>query len=101
MDDRQRDRLAENGSHNLTIEDRERTAIQGVVNVESFDDREIILDTELGLLTIRGEDLHITKLDLDEGEFSVDGLIWSLQYSAIGKKGVAGRGKGLLERLFR
>lgn len=101
MDDKWREPIAGNGAHHVSIEEREHTSIQGVLNVESFDDREIVLETDLGILTIRGEDLHIAKLDLDEGEFAVNGLIWSLEYSAVGQKGFKGKGKGLIDRLFR
>lgn len=101
MEDKWREPIPGDGVHRVSIDEREHTAIEGVLNVESFDDREIILETELGILTIRGEDLHIAKLDLDEGQFAVNGLVWSLEYSAVGQRGVKGKGKGLLDRLFR
>ncbi len=55
------------GEHQLTIVGRRKMELTGVIHVESFDNEEIILETELGLLAIRGEDLHIKQLTLEEG----------------------------------
>ncbi len=88
--------------HRLTIENREYMEIGGVLHVDSFDDEEIILETELGLLAVRGEDLHIKHLNLEEGELNIEGFILELAYSEErGNQGLRGKGKGLLERLFR
>ncbi|MGB4124865.1 MAG: YabP/YqfC family sporulation protein, partial [Dethiobacteria bacterium] len=46
------------GQHRLVIENREHTEITGVLHVDSFDDEEVIMETELGLLAVRGENLH-------------------------------------------
>ena len=86
--------------HKVSSVNRETANIEGVLNVDSFDDQEIILDTDLGLLTLRGEDLHIKQLNLDTGSLTVDGLINSIEYS-MEKGGIKDRGKGLLDRLLR
>jgi sporulation protein YabP len=85
--------------HRLIIENREQVTITGVLHVESFDEREIVLDTDLGTLTLQGQDLQIKQLDLDAGTFSVEGLVTSLQY-ATGQK-AREQAKGLIGRLFR
>ncbi len=91
-----------NQQHKLVIDNREFMEISGVVHVDSFDDEEIILETELGLLAIRGEDLHIKHLNLEEGELTIDGFVLELAYSEEKNiKGLRGKGKGFLERLFR
>jgi sporulation protein YabP len=88
--------------HEVTIVNREQMTIRGVLRVDSFDDQEVVLDTDLGTLTVRGEDLHIKQLDLDQGSFAVDGLITSLQYAAGGRgRGVKTKGRGILDRLLR
>jgi len=94
---------AADGEHQVQIVNRERVLITGVLHVDSFDDQEVILDTDLGVLTIRGEDLHIRELSLEQGSFAVDGGIMGLQYSAAarGKKGKGSRRGGLLDRLLR
>ncbi|MCL6451291.1 MAG: sporulation protein YabP [Acetobacteraceae bacterium] len=90
------------GQHEVSIINREQVTIKGVVNVESFDDEEVILGTEVGTLAIRGEDLHIRQLDLAQGSFAVEGLVTALQYSQAPRgRGPRGKGKGLLDRLLR
>jgi sporulation protein YabP len=67
--------------HNITIEGRERLIINGVRDVTSFDDNEVALDTEAGGLTIKGTNLHINKLSVDDGNLFVEGYIISCVYS--------------------
>ncbi|MCL5045976.1 MAG: sporulation protein YabP [Actinobacteria bacterium] len=89
--------------HQISIKNREETRIQGVLHVDSFDDQEIVLDTDLGSLVVKGEDLHIKHLDLGSGNCEVEGFVNSLQYSAPNrnKPGAKGRSKGIFERLLR
>ena len=87
-----------NVRHQLVLAERERLTLDGVVHVESFDDREIVLETELGGLLVQGEDLHIKELNLEKGNLLVRGYIQAIEYlgDSLGKKS-----KGLLARLFR
>jgi sporulation protein YabP len=88
--------------HTLTVVNREQLAVAGVIAVESFDDEEILLETELGLLTIRGEEMHIKQLDLETGRFAVEGQIHACLYSNPRARQSRGqRGKGFLERLLK
>lgn len=90
------------GQHSLNIVNREHLTAQGVLAVESFDDEEIILETDLGTMTLRGEELHIKQLDLETGRFAVDGYIISVTYTMPRQRG--GRqvkAKGFLERLLK
>ena len=66
---------------NLVLENREKLSISGVIDVLSFDDQIVIIETELGLLTIKGENLRINKLSIDTSEVIVEGDISSLTYS--------------------
>ena len=66
---------------NLILENREKLSISGVLDVLSFDDQIVILETELGMLTIKGEDLRINKLSLDTGDVVIEGNINSVSYS--------------------
>lgn len=66
---------------NLVLENREKLSISGVVDVLSFDDQVVIVETELGLLTIKGENLRINKLSIDTSEVIVEGEIYNLAYS--------------------
>ena len=73
--------------------------ITGVNDVISFDSNEIILDTESGLLLLRGEELHISHLTLEKGEVHVDGHVDSLTYSEANKP--PSRQKKFFGRLFK
>lgn len=66
---------------NLILENRGKLSISGVLDVLSFDDQVVILETELGLLTVKGENLRINKLSIDTSEVIVEGDISSLNYS--------------------
>ena len=73
--------------------------LSGVSNVISFDANEIILTTQLGDLLIKGNDLHISKLNLEYSNVDVEGKIDAIIYS--NKSLSDGNAKGLLARLFR
>lgn len=66
---------------NLILENRGKLSISGVLDVLSFDDQIVIVETELGLLTVKGENLRINKLSIDTSEVIVEGDIASLVYS--------------------
>ena len=66
---------------NLILENREKLSISGVLDVLSFDDQVVIVETELGLLTIKGDNLRINKLSIDTSEVAVEGEIYNLSYS--------------------
>lgn len=66
---------------NLVLENRKKLSVSGVNDVLSFDDQVVMVDTELGLLTVKGENLRINKLSLDTAEVIVEGEISSLSYS--------------------
>ncbi len=87
------------GEQKLTVTDRKRLDLEGVRHVGNFDEREIVLDTTMGILFLKGEGLNITKLNLDEGTLSVQGFINSMEYRE--GKSVRGKGKNLLARLVK
>ena len=69
--------------HSVIMEDRKKLSISGVTDIESFDEQTIIAMTDLGELTIRGWNLHITRLNLEQTELLVDGEISSLTYTDV------------------
>lgn len=86
-----------NSFQNIILENRQKLNITGIRDVLSFDDQIIIIETELGLLTIKGDNLKINKLSIDTSDFIVEGEISSLNYSdneQVGKK-------TLLSRIFK
>ena len=66
---------------NKILENREKLSISGVNDVLNFDDQIVMVDTELGLLTVKGENIRITKLSLDTTEVIIEGEIASIAYS--------------------
>lgn len=85
--------------HKITLNNRGSGLVTGVNAVISFDPNEVLLETEQGVLLIKGTDLNITKLTLDKGEVEVDGRVDSFTYSDL-KPGLKGE-NGLFNRLFK
>ena len=86
-------------AHKLTLTNRRTCTISGVNDVLSFDVNEILLETEQGMLMIKGNELHVSRLSLDKGEVDIDGRIDSLTYSETA--GYGAKGDSILARLFK
>ena len=86
-------------NHILNIENREKAHLSGIKDVLSFDDQIIILETEMGMLMMKGEDLHISRLSLEKGEVDVEGKIDSLTYSE--HESFAKKSESLFGKLFK
>ncbi|MBE3577883.1 MAG: sporulation protein YabP [Limnochordales bacterium] len=84
--------------HQIVLRNRESLALEGVTNVESFDEEEVVLETVEGLLVIRGEGLHIKEFNVEKATLSMDGLVRSLEYAS--QQGQE-KARGFLSRLFR
>lgn len=84
--------------HRLTMDNREFLALTGVSKVQSFDPKEIILETIMGVLSIKGEKLGIKHLDLKEGLVEVEGYVESLIYP---RQSGSGSRQNLWGRIFR
>lgn len=67
--------------HNIILNDRKKLNVSGVKDVDSFDEETIIIYTELGEMTVRGNDLHINTLNVETGELSIEGSIYAIIYS--------------------
>ena len=71
--------MAENDGaqrHSILLEEREKLRVTGVSDVQSFDEEQVLLETGKGMLIVRGQGLHVEKLQLDAGETVVRGEIW-------------------------
>lgn len=84
--------------HKLVLERREKALVTGVKDVISFDEKEILLQTEFGKMTVKGEGLHVKRLTLEKGEAELEGQVNGILYSAAGPAEEEG---GFLNRLFR
>lgn len=86
--------------HKIMLTNRRTCTINGVNDVLSFDVHEILLETDQGMLMIKGDDLHVNRLTLDKGEVDIDGKIDSLTYSeSSGAHGA--KSESLLSKLFK
>jgi sporulation protein YabP len=81
------------------MENREKVTITGVQDVDSFDEGMVLLVTDLGYITLHGIDLHISKLNLEEGQLIVEGEILGMEYSD--NEGLRSKGGGFFGRIFR
>lgn len=93
------ERMAASKTHKIIISNRKSGVLNGVIDVLSFDVGEILLETELGMLMIKGADLHVKRLTLEKGEIDIEGRIDSLTYSDV--KTASKQGESLLGRLFK
>ena len=83
---------------NIVLENRRKLTITGVLDVLSFDDLLVILETDLGLLTVKGENLRINKLSIDSSEVIIEGEISNLSYS---EKDFDKKSKSFLGKIFK
>lgn len=86
--------------HKILFQNRQSGAVTGVLDVISFDEKVIILSTQCGKLTIKGEELHVNQLNLEKGEVDLSGRVDSLIYTE-GGKGKNEQKESLLGRLFQ
>ncbi|MFR8104707.1 MAG: sporulation protein YabP [Clostridia bacterium] len=94
----ERKSISTNIIQNIVLENREKLSISGVLDVLSFDDQVVIVETELGLLTIKGDNLRINKLSIDTSEVVVEGDISNLGYS---EKEADKKNSGFLGKIFK
>lgn len=85
--------------HHLSLSQRKGGAITGVVDVISFDPKEIVLETIDGMMSIKGEELHVKRLSVETGEVDLEGKVDSMIYSE--HSSYAKKGESLIKRLFK
>ena len=81
--------------HSLTLTDRKRLSLTGVEDVDCFNEQIVVLRTGLGMLTVSGSGLNLSRLSLEEGRVEMEGEVDALEYTGGRKKG------GWLGRLLR
>ena len=86
-------------NHKIVLNNRRTGSVTGILDVLSFDLGEVLLETELGMLQIKGRDLHVNRLNLEKGEADIDGEISAMIYSEV--PGSLGKSSGLLGKIFR
>lgn len=74
-------------THKLIINNRKTSMVTGVLDVLSFDLNEVLLETEMGMLMVKGTDLHVNRLSVEKGEVDLSGNIDSVAYSNVNQAG--------------
>lgn len=85
-------------NQNIIIENREKISVTGVIDIHSFDDELVIAQTDLGILTVKGDDLKMNKLNLENNELIIEGKIIAVAYSDINSNG---KKTGIMNKLFK
>lgn len=84
-------------NQNIIMENREKISATGVTDIHSFDDELVIAQTDLGILTIKGDDLKMNKLNLENNELIVEGKIIAIAYSDMNSS----KKTGFMNKLFK
>jgi len=84
--------------HRLVLEEREKLSMTGVRRVHAFDPKEIVLETEFGMLGIKGEKMGIKQLDLEQGAVEIEGYVEAITYP---KRGPGSAQEGFWGRILR
>lgn len=87
--------------YQLILSNREKVKLNGVTEVESFDEKKVLAVSKMGPLMVKGEGLHITQLNLDEGLLAIEGIFNSLEFIEDKQAKLKATGKGILSRLFK
>ncbi|QVK21210.1 sporulation protein YabP [Mycoplasmatota bacterium] len=89
--------MMEQKIHQLFLKDRKSLEITGVKKIESLNEEEFIVETELGLMSILGRELEMRNLDVDKGELQIKGYITMIEY----KDHQVSASKSMFSKLFK
>lgn len=82
--------------HQVNLLDREELYVSGVISLGSYDEKEMVMETQMGRMIVRGEGLNVKQLNLEEGKITVDGEIKGINYEDAHRER-----RGLLERFLK
>ncbi len=86
-------------NHIISITERKNINLTGVKKIDSFDNQEFLMDTIMGYIIIKGEELEIVKLDTFQGNVTIKGKINSLTYTENNNK--KQKEETILSKLFK
>ena len=86
------------GVHRVLLENRKKAVITGVQEIHSFNENEVLLLSEAGKILLKGEQLHVRKLNLEKGDAEVEGRVDSLSYLTMNAHK---KDESILKRMFR
>lgn len=93
------EKVRQRRSHNVNMQDRNRLEMTGITDVVSFDLNKVILESDYGVITIKGSNLHVNRLSVEKGELDIDGTVQAMEYSEGGS--FSRKGESLMSRLFK
>ena len=93
------DNLVNNYNHGINIVERKNILVTGIKKIENFDSEEFLLETTMGYLVVKGNDLELIKLDTVQGTVSIKGMLISFAYIEDYK--TKNKETGILNRLFK
>lgn len=85
--------------HKMTMVNRKECTLTGIADIIAFDENEVVLETDMGILMIKGNGLHVKRLTLDKGEVDIEGTMDSFLYSE--HKSLAAKSESFFGRLFK
>ena len=85
--------------HKMVMINRKSCSLTGVIDVIAFDESEVILETDQGILMMKGQGIHVKRLTLEQGEVELEGKLDSFLYSE--QKSMAAKGESFFSRLFK
>lgn len=95
----EKDSVIQNYNHSINIVERKSMLITGVKKIESFDEEEFLMETIMGYLVLKGNDLELLKLDTIQGNVSIKGMLKSFAYVDEGMK--KEKDGSFINRLFK
>ena len=87
-----------NYNHSVSLLERKTLVITGVKKIDTFDKVHFVLDTTMGYMVIKGDELELIKLDTLSGNVTIKGTINSMEYLIDNKKSSE---EGIISRLFK
>ncbi len=88
-----------NYNHGISVIERKNIIVTGVKKIDNFDNEEFLMETTMGYLIVKGEELELIKLDTMQGNVSIKGLIKSFTYAEEGK--TKDKENSIFNRLFK
>ena len=85
--------------HHITLMNRKNGSITGIKDVISFALNRILLEPQCGMVTVKGHDLHVSRLSVEKGEIDIDGTIDGIMYSDVSAH--AKKSGAVFARLFK
>lgn len=67
--------------HNVIMEQRRKLNMSGIMEVIGFDDETITLESDMGMMTVKGEGLKIGSFSASSGDIDIEGTIIAIVYT--------------------